>query len=482
MARANLIKRIDAAFDKATGYEGGQEQTEVLSPEERRRRRKGKARMIIPDDDEEDEEEVEMQAITSIEPQVGTSSVGGGFLLDPIDASEQSGGGAGGFMQDDSSMNQPFPDDGQGGTTTAAFGGGFMPMETDVTDSATHTGGGGGGFFPEEQPFANFSAGAPNALPSGSGGGGFFPSTTLTDGYDPQPFDPTVSGGFLPQLPDVDFGGIDSLTLPTPPRPTRIPLSRVSRALRDLGVPRGSEREVLEMFEEVASDDENAEGGKSVRRERFIEALEVLLDEQEEEGGSEGGDEYNNEDGENGEGEEEGARSPPSRRRSTRNTRRSTRANLIQDSEEEEEEAADQELKETDFAEFSSESEESADPSSEDDGDLDNTKSGKAKARKGNTSTKGKSKKLKYDPHSKISKDKIAAASDTFDLFFESSPQLSLPQDARKIGLAELQRACRVLKEKFTEDDLTEMLEFAAEGTGLVDLEGFARILVETRL
>ena len=293
------------------------------------------------------------------------------------------------------------------------------------------------------EPFSSFSMDPSTSLASGSGG--FFPLAGNDDAtYSGHPG--TSPGGFLPQLPDLDFGGIDSLTLPTPPRPSRIPFSRITRALRDLKVPRGSEKEVSEMFEEVASDDENAEGGKSVRRERFIEALEVLLDEQEDSEGLNGRDddseEYNDR-----ESEAETSKRATHQKPVTRATRRSTRANPVAELE-----TPGDDLKETDFVELSSESEDSADLSSGDDeANVSSTKK-KSKTR---TSAKSKSKKHKYNPRSRISEDKIAAASDSFDLFFEGSAQSSLPQQFRKIGLAELQRACRVLKEKFSDEDVS---------------------------
>ncbi|GAA5981684.1 hypothetical protein JCM5350_000454 [Sporobolomyces pararoseus] len=483
-AHSRLIERIDRAFDRAVGYEGGQEQTlqqREQEAAERRRKRKGKARAIVPDDEEEEEEQAQ-PPMEEVVAAGGTSSGGGGggFLPDPTQAGASASAG-GGFFVDDS-FTQPtagagFMTDADDGTLASFAGRGegrFLPMETDSNENA---GGGGGGFFAQE-PSTNSSNDPSTSLaPSG---GGFFPSTSGFDAYNPgQGLDSTLgSGGFLPQLPNLDFGGLDSLALPTPPRPARIPLSRVTGALRNLGVPRGSEREVMEMFEEVASEDENAEGGKSVRRERFIEALEVLLDDKEEDVEEEEEQEGDEEEYNDGEDRD---RSPPNRRRSTRTTRRSTRANPVDDPLDEEE--VPNELKETDFAELSSESEDSAEPSTEDEED-GNGKGKTPKTRKAKSSTKGKSKskKAKYDPRSKISKDKIAAATDSFDLFFEGSAQLSLPQKDRKIGLAELQRACRVLKERFTDEDLTEMLEFAAEGNGLVDLESFARILVETGL
>ncbi|GAA6017527.1 hypothetical protein JCM11491_006854 [Sporobolomyces phaffii] len=482
MQNPSVVHKIERAFDRAVGYEPpAPDPAEQTAAARRRRKGKGKARAIVPDDEEDDP--VEMAQV---------ASVGGGFLPDPSDAPSQAepaargGGGGGGFLP------EPSDNDSGGGFLVDAdpgtFSGGFMPMETDSIDyTSSGGGGGGGGFLPDDSQFPEPTSLPPNTF---GGGGGFLLPTTNFDAFTPSSFDPTMTGGFLPQLPDLNFD-VDSLALPTPPRPARIPLSRLPGALRDLGVPRGSEKEVMEMFGEVASDDEDVEGGKSVRRERFIEALEVLL------AGDDGEDDENdsNEDEYRDGQEDEELRSPPARRRSTRTTRQSTRANPVQSpgedtggkSGDDHENLGDGEVKEMDFAqadELSSESEDSAEPSTDDDDDGDEGKKRDNKGSKSRkaTSTKTKNKRHKYDPRARVSKDKIAAASDSFDLFFEGSPQLSLPQGNRAIGLAELQRACRVLKEKLSDQDLIEMLEFAAEGKGLVDLESFARVLIETRL
>uniref|UniRef100_A0A0K3CID8 BY PROTMAP: gi/342319235/gb/EGU11185.1/ putative Chloride channel protein k [Rhodotorula glutinis ATCC 204091] n=1 Tax=Rhodotorula toruloides TaxID=5286 RepID=A0A0K3CID8_RHOTO len=103
--------------------------------------------------------------------------------------------------------------------------------------------------------------------------------------------------------------------------------------------------------------------------------------------------------------------------------------------------------------------------------------------KKGKSPGKGKKSRRGRRGHpDDITAEDVAAAQDTFDLFFEESPQSVLPKRERAIGLMELQRACRVLKEKMTDGDLNEMLEYAARSKGLVDLESFARILVETGL
>ncbi|GAA5962652.1 hypothetical protein JCM21900_006756 [Sporobolomyces salmonicolor] len=473
---------IDAAFNAAVGYHAPVASTSasiLQEAEPASRRRRGK-RAVVPDDEEEGEGEMEMVASTH-----GTEQATGGFMaaeegqdgamqVDPLP-----GAAGGGFMlPEEEAGSRPTPaggffaeDDGAG----AGSGGRFLPEDT------------GGGFLPDPYGSGGF-------LPDDSTpGGGFLPDLPPMHEY-------STPGGFLPDdlslpnLPTAPGGGFfpdpspDSLALPTPaplanpvPPPDRIPLASIPLALRALDVPRGSEREVMALFEEVASDDETAEGGKSVRRERFREALAVLLgddddaDEEEEEA-SEGG--QNEEDGDEYRGEDDAP--PTRRRRSTRAaTRRSTRANPAQDDE-------DDEIREVDFADAgalpSSDESASASSFSSSTSSRPRTQSNKSKGKSPKSSTKSKKPRVKHDPSMPVSAQALAAASDSFDLFFEDSPQLALPPRERVLGLAELQRACRVLKEKMGDDELHEMLEYAARSKGVVDLQGFARILIETNL
>lgn len=276
--------------------------------------------------------------------------------------------------------------------------------------------------------------------------------------------DASDGGGFFPSLPQpLPFStstDLDSLTLPTPPRPSRIPLSRIPQTLRSLGIPRGNDRQIMEMFEEVGSTDEEDNGhgekSKSVRRERFIEALEVLLVDRDDDEGSES----EKEEHEGGDGDEYEEENPtnPTRRRSTRVTRQSARKNPNKQPVHDDEKGGD--VGEVDFVDkageddddLSSASASEGEPTSEE--EEEEIAKGSKKTRKAGAS-RSKSKRKRYDPLQPVSKKDLEAASDTFDLFFEDSPQLALGQDARLIGLAELKKVTRVLKEKFTDEDVS---------------------------
>ncbi|GAA6062021.1 hypothetical protein JCM10212_005454 [Sporobolomyces blumeae] len=499
------LAEIDSAFDSAVGYSApvaGPDDDADESNARRRRARKGKARAVVPDDEVEDEHEDEAMDM------VASTSLGAGGFEQPLAGNSVGGGHTSGFSGGGGFVVEPEASTGGGfflpETSEPSTGGGFLPDPPPPPTTTTNFG--GGGFLVDDSDstmansdtYATFGSGGgflqdPNANDTPfSGGGGFFPSAT-TYGDDPTRFALASDavqgqGGFLPGLPPLDPAA--SFSLPAPPRPDRIPLSLIPTALRSLRVPRGSEKEVMEMFEEVASDDEEAEGGKSVRRERFREALEVLLGDDQDEDEDEDEESAEKEDGEeNDEGEDEYREANEPRKRrippamSTRTTRRSTRANPTTT------EPEDGHVDSVDFAgDLPSESSDSASPSEDDDDDADDvgapTRRGKGSKQK-KPAAKGrsaKSQKTRYDPLAPVSKKELAAAADSFDLFFEDSPQLALKQDERVIGVAELERACRVLKEKLNEDDLREMLEFAGRSRGLVDIESFARILVETGL
>ncbi|GJN93115.1 hypothetical protein Rhopal_006160-T1 [Rhodotorula paludigena] len=498
---AKRLARIDDAFNRAAGYDAEHYAALEASLPARGGDNRRRTRAAVVDDEED--EDFEMVASTEQGAEgAAAGEVGGGFLPEPPAADT-----GGGFIVDE-------PSAAAGGgflpEPSAAGGGGFLPEPDNV---------GGGGFLPEPAQtgegggFLVDDAGGflPDpAAPSFDAGGGFLPP----DGDTAMP-DYGMSGGFLPLPPnlasaDADFSGSggflpdsDALpepvalahALPTPPPPpSRIPLVHIPAALRDLGLHRVglAGAELLGLFEEVASDDDEAEGGRSVRRERFKEACEVLMgddDESDEEGEGNGDgegdkDEYREEDEELGEGRR--------RRRSARQqpARRSTRGRAARTGEGNEE-ASTPDITARDFGA-------SLDALPDDDDELSSVASdsesdegasgssarrgkkgagGKGKAKKG-----GKARASRGDASRPLSARDLADAGDSFDLFFEESPQMAFPQSRRTIGLMELQRACRVLKEKMSEGDMNEMVEYAARSKGIVDLEAFARILIETNL
>ncbi|GAA5984566.1 hypothetical protein JCM10908_003402 [Rhodotorula pacifica] len=495
---AKRLADIDRAFD--TAAVSPRQSTTDATP-----RRRQRAARVVPDDEEQDDDndqdddddEMMMEAV-EIAGQPAPDVGGGGFLPEPA-AAEENGGG---FMLDDDS---------------AHMGGGFLPEPTPAADAS------GGGFLPYDAG-GDYDGGG-GFLPEPSEAGGFFPDhdagDTSAGGFLPVPESMTAAeatamqqdldfasaGGFLP-LPDVPAGFLpddapsrpkedDLLPLPDPNAPSppdRIALTSIPAALRSLGLHRVGLQgaELMALFEEVASDDEDAEGGRSVQRERFREACRALLgsDDEEEDEEEDERDEYR-EDALSADEDLQGA----GRRRLRRGanvkaeqptrvqpSRRSTRANPIKDEEAATPMATEKAALNALPDDFEDEEEESSFASgSEGEGGF--SQSGKPNSKKVSRQKKGrKGGRRSIDPSQPLSAKDLAAASDTFDLFFEESPQLPFPQKDRQISLLELQRACRVLKEKMTDGDLNEMLEYAARSKGSVNLEAFARILLETGL
>ncbi|BGO94949.1 hypothetical protein NBRC10512_000628 [Rhodotorula toruloides] len=482
-SRANKrLALIDAAFDAAVSP------THTPDSDARPPPRKKARKAVVLDDEEGEDDEMELVAGDAgasadalrggflPEPPAEGFADGGGFLP------EDDAGGAGGFLPEDSG---------------ADLGGGFLPDppgDTDMQASSADTGQGGfllddfaseGGFLPlPPPPLAD--SGDPMAVDysasTSAGGGGYLPEP---------PAEFSTAGGFLPD-PRPTSRASPSFTLPTPPPPaSRISLTSIPSALRSLGLHRLglAGADLMQLFEEVASDDEEVEGGRSVRRERFREACEVLMGDTDEEDGEEG-EEYRDEEEEEEEGKsrrrlrragepkasavaDEENDAPKLRRQPAR---RSTRANPLPE---------DEDVSAKDFgAALDALPDDSNSSLSEAATDSEDDIGGSAKG-KGKSPAKSKGKKSRRGRRGNpddITAEDVAAAQDTFDLFFEESPQSVLPKRERAIGLMELQWACRVLKEKMTDGDLNEMLEYAARSKGLVDLESFARILVETGL
>lgn len=488
----------------------------------------------MPDDeeDEDDEDDVEMELVAGSGAPVGTAStaagaegLGGGFLSEPADA----GPGGGGFIVEDDGPPAggflPEPVGGGGGFLTeadqgATMSGGFLPEP-----AASDVGGGGGFFLPDPSSLDTPMRPAESDF---GGGGGFLPPPDNFS-HDPDSF--AGAGGFL--LDDGDDGPSTSLSsllptpapltnrLPTPPPPpSRIPLARIPAALRDLGLHRVglAGAELIALFDDVASEDEDDPmRGRSVRRERFVEACEVLLGDEEPPSAEEDKEDEGEGAGEQddlGLGEGRRRRRQPTRQQPSRRSTRGRRAAAQGDDEGDDDEAQD-DVVEKDFggevgvdessSSFESESDVDIDDEDEDEDDLP-AKGKKAAAKKG---AKGR-RAAKGDPSRPLSKQDLADAADSFNLFFDESPQLAFGQQERVLTLMELQRACRVLKEKMSDGDvrpalslslsscasssstaarltllsqqLNEMLEYAAKSKGVVDLEAFARILVETGL
>ncbi|GAA6030826.1 hypothetical protein JCM8097_008895 [Rhodosporidiobolus ruineniae] len=513
---SSRLDRIDSAFNTAAGY--SDTSTSPAAPTLSAKTR-GKRRAAVPDDEEDEPADEEMEEVapastgeggfmTGADEEMSTNGVGGGFL--PEDA-----GPGGGFLLDDANgggfLPLPLPPNG---------GGGFLP-----DDSAASAEAAGGGFLPDP-PAGGFlhdppSAADDTAMPDASSfsGGGFFSSLPGDASF-------AGAGGFLPSASDDDgdasfelptpaplthaaalsspssaaFPSTSALPLPSAP-PDRIPLAYIPSALRQLGLTSAglAEAELLSLFEDVASDDEDAEGGKSVRRERFREACEVLMqdlgsDVEEGDEVEEGGAEEYRDD------EEDDVPVVRRRRGPTRATRSSTRraaakgkkpAAVVDDDEEEEDGAEG--VKERDFGGeggFLPGDEEEEDEAASDEEDSDASAESEDSDGAALPSVSSSSKKRSSAPgRSRSSRASrpltardLADAADSFDLFFVGSLQEGKPRGERTIGLMELQRAARVLKEKIGDGELNEMLEYAARSEGKVGLKQFARILVETGL
>ncbi|TNY23901.1 hypothetical protein DMC30DRAFT_260595 [Rhodotorula diobovata] len=490
---AKRLAAIDAAFDRAAGYDPAR-----YADEDDRASATRARKAVVPDDEEDGKEDVEMELVT------GTGNGEGESAAEVADVSQEE---AGGFLREPPGGDH--------------FGGGFLVGDEQAAGGfLLEPPMGGGGFLPEPEKDAPTGAGfmpEPSTSDVGAGGGFLLPDPSATTPTPAASTSFAEGGGFLSPSPDAFGGGgfllddpfpsLGDISLPTPaplthrlptppPPPSRIPLARIPAALRDLGLHRVglAGAELIGLFDEVASEDEDDPmGGRSVRRERFREACEVLLGDEnlpssagEEEGAGERPEgvraEGEEDDLELGEGRRR--RRQPSRRQPVR---RSTRGHPdggeVGDGDEDGDEVVAK-----DFGDALPDDEDASSPSfaSESDDDEEEEEEDDdvpAKGKKGSTKNGTKARRgAKGDPSRPLSKQDLADAADSFDLFFDESPQLAFGQGKRAITLMELQRACRVLKEKMSDGELNEMLEYAAKSKGVVDLEAFARILLETGL
>ncbi|GAA6049958.1 hypothetical protein JCM3770_007068 [Rhodotorula araucariae] len=509
---AKRLARIDDAFNRAAGYDPSHH--DHHSPTDGVRTR----RPVVPDDEEDDDADIEMDLVATTDMGTGgpaghadlQGQLGGGFLPEApgVDAGgggfllEEPGEGAGGFLPEPSHEAGGFVPEAEFATAGGFLadddmGGGFLRDDGEEGAYLPEPAGpGAGGGFLLPDPTADTPTHSDN-LDYGDAGG-FLPAPAHLAGTTS---DLTFAGGFLPSAAGDNDDALPTpapLTHrlpPPPPPPARIPLARIPAALRDLGLHRVGLQgaELIGLFDQVASDDEDGLGGKSVRRERFREACQVLLgdgtaseaeDEREKDapdradgGGAEG-------DLELGEGRRR-RRLQPTRRQPAR---RATRAHpaVVDESDG----AGDDDVAARDFSHSLD-----ALPTDDNDDDDDDDESvsfasasgeSDAEATKGTKGAAakkgGKGRRSRGDASHAPSAQDVADAADSFDLFFDESPQLAFAQGKRAIGLMELQRACRVLKEKMSDGDLNEMLEYAARSKGVVDVEAFARILMETGL
>jgi hypothetical protein len=173
------------------------------------------------------------------------------------------------------------------------------------------------------------------------------------------------------------------------------------------------------------------DGVEGVRLERWVEVCEALLRDEE----------VDSESGESEEEESEGY-GESGKGKGREGVRRSTRGNPVQE---------DTNMR--GMEELGSDLEEAE---SSDDGNkvLSPPTRGKGKGK-----ANGKGKRGKKDRDRVLSREELRGAEDTFELFFEESTQLS--SNSRTIGLPELKNITRLLKEKFTEAEVSPVPSLA---------------------
>ncbi|KAK4057404.1 hypothetical protein OIO90_001473 [Microbotryomycetes sp. JL221] len=484
-------ERINKAFTHAAipSQHGTSSTNKYKSPN------KGKRKMIIADDEEDSEqddqdefEEVNISAsslqgtksksiameTTDILPlpipgqpdetiDDAANGTGGGFIVDEYD--DMSNGG-GGFIADETM--QDVQGESGGFVTEQDGGGGFLPQNDQFAGS--------GGFFAEDDNNNQFDSGG-GFMPEEDGGtmgaGGFLPGDTDMPELPP-----------LPDLPPVP-ATLDSAALAESEKTTtvdRISLHKIPDALRQLDLPTDS-KDLMDLFREVASDDE------TVSRERFFEACATLMADDEDDDDQRSSDEssrgYKDEDSDDDSDDGTGKLKTTGSRLRRKNdatvseprqppARRSTRANPAKDVEQTANAAI--ERARTREGDDVGEAEERAFDSDEDDAATGASVSSK-KAAGGKGARSGRS-KIKLKQARKLNAQEVRDAQDTYELFFEGDGR---PGDAKDkvLTLADLQRVTRLLKEDMSEDDLQEMLEYAARERGQVDIEAFTKVLAE---
>lgn len=489
-------------------------QSTLTATDEARQRRQRRAAAVVLDDDETDDsgqgDDEDMMEAVDIAGQPRSNAGTGGEGV--------GNAGGGGFLPEASDGGGLMPVDDPVGGATAHLGGGFLPEDNPAPALA------GGGFLLPSPPadhggFDPSTSGGSGFLPESGEPGGFFPADHVRGGFLPVPdsitaaeademqqdLDFASAGGFLP-LPDVPAGFLPDVSAGTAaaqngsvgssfnpdatsphPEPDRIALTAIPTALRSLGLHRVGLQgaELMALFEEVASDDEEAEGGKSVQRDRFREACQVLLGSDDEESAEDDGDGYRKDSAAASSSDQDlrssgrrrlrrGSDLKPEEPTRVQPARRSTRAHPMPQNKAGDEggipmttDGAAAALKalpddfedDEDGSSFASDSDADGEGP---DGQPQTGRSGSGKPRQQKRGKRGR--RTAVDLSQPLSASEIAAASDTFDLFFEESPQLPFPQKERHISLLELQRACRVLKEKMTDGDVskcrTRMMSF----------------------
>lgn len=320
----------------------------------------------------------------------------------------------------------------------------------------------------------------------GGGGGGFMDEELEAQGLQ-NVNEMEGAGGFLTSDQD------DSTTRPTfsrisPPPPTggllRIPLRNIPTALAALDLP--PNQQVLSLFKEVASDDE--EGELTVSKERFVQVLGVLMGgdddsdseaavqeaaEEEEEEQEELSELTSSDDDEEEEEYREEVKISRGRKGATRRITRASGG--VGDGTDAIEEGA---LSDNNSQDSSSgmDVEGTAPLSSKAKGKsiASTTKRRDVKSRK---ITKAEQKKL--DRTRAVTDREIEQAISTFSLFFEGGNPPAGKKDNRKIGLKELRRACDLIKEDIDEDDVScTMCRLLKSPVLVLIFDGFGAVVI----
>ncbi|KAM0786904.1 hypothetical protein ACM66B_002328 [Microbotryomycetes sp. NB124-2] len=413
--------------------------------------------------------------------------------VDPLplpDTALDSAGAGGGFIASHDDIGAGFLPD--------TAGSGFMPEADDVS---YHTGT-GGGFMPDLSAF--------------DGGGGFLPEPASAGGFlldDVSAFSAGQGGGFVPEhqqddtaMPDLPplpalppipstsatTAGPPTASKPKPQQPDRISLDKIPQALMQLDLPADS-KDLMDLFREVASDDE------TVSRDRFFEACAALMpdDDDDDNDSSSTSSSQGYRDEERGTSDEDdvvnrkrrsklkrsdgtAVSSTSRQQRSAPTPRRSTRANPAGDEEETAQaaiaKARTRDVDDDDEALFVDE---------DGRGDLDvgmgsstNSKITLSKKGRAAAASGGSKGKFKLKQPRKLTADEMRDAEDTYELFFEGDGRTGHARD-KILTLTDLQRVTKLLKKEMPEEDLHEMLEYAARDRGKVDLAAFTKVLAE---
>lgn len=285
--------------------------------------------------------------------------------------------------------------------------GGFI--SEDQAEGEDQHEGGGGGFV---------------AMDEDGGGGGFI--------ADEEPGQP---GGFLTE--DHEESVDKGTSIHQPVSRDAIPVESIPEALKLLGLPY-KDSDILEVFEQAASSDEDESGSRRrwVRRRQFTRVCAALMADP----GSVAGDQNGSD--EHASGSDTSFVAPTSRTKRRRKGK----------------------SKGTSKSDHNSTDDESFIPPSE----FEANATGKARSK--TTNRKPRSKKVEDNDNSNVL--------ETFQLFFPESDR----KDRTAITFPDIRRITDELGEKMTDEEIQEMLDYASRtNDSCVDLPAFERVLMDIK-